>query len=643
MKKAVISIVLFFTAICLSAEVRLPRLVGDGMVLQRDAPLSLWGWAAPGEEINLTFGNTAYRAVADTEGNWSVALPPQKAGGPYSIRIQASNTLTVNDVLFGDVWLCSGQSNMETPLSRLMTLFAGEIEAYSNPRIRYVKVPLAYHFDGEQTDVPPCAWVEVGPATAQAMAALPYFFAKEMYEKTKAPVGILNSSVGGSPVEAWIGEEALQDRPDLLNDMRICRSDEFIADMQRLAALPGMRWNSVLNAEDLGLREGWSAAEFDDTAWTRTDLFDNNWGKKGARPRNGAHWFRKEIDLPAEMAGREAMLYLGRMVDADWAYVNGRLAGATGYQYPPRNYPLKAGMLKAGKNQIAVRLVAQGGIPGFVEGKRYAIVAGGREVSLEGEWKYRLGVEMPYPAGGGISFQNKPTGLYNAMIAPLKNFPLKGVIWYQGESNTGNYEEYYGLTSALINEWRSLWGKGNSLPFFIVQLPNYMAPALVQPDSDWAGLRDAQLKLSQTVPNTSLVVAIDLGEANDVHPLNKKDLAKRLALQARKVVYGEKIVGEGPMIESWETKANKFVLSFKEGTNDLLPGGELKGFAIAGPDGAFRPAKAVVEGKKVLVWNDDVDQPQVLCYAWANNPEGANLRNRSGLPASPFRIKKSLK
>lgn len=641
MKKAVIGIVSFLTAICASAEVRLPRLVGDGMVLQRETPLSLWGWAAPGEEVSLTFGNTAYRAVADTGGNWSVALPPQKAGGPYSIKIQASNTLTVNNVLFGDVWLCSGQSNMETPLSRLTTLFADEIETYSNPRIRYVKIPLAYHFDGEQTDVPPCEWVEVGPATAQAMAALPYFFAKEMYEKTKAPVGILNSSVGGSPVEAWIGEEALQDYPALLNDMRICRSDEFIADMQRLAALPGMRWNGVLNVEDRGLREGWSEAGFDDTAWSRTDLFDNSWGKKkGARPRNGAHWFRKEIDLPDEMAGRDAMLYLGRVVDADWVYVNGRLAGATGYQYPPRNYPLKAGMLKSGKNQITVRLVAQGGIPGFVEGKRYAIVAGGREVSLEGEWKYRLGVEMPYPAGGGIAFQNKPTGLYNAMIAPLKNFPLKGVIWYQGESNTGNYDEYYGLTSALINEWRSLWGKGNSLPFFIVQLPNYMAPALVQPNSDWAGLRDAQLKLSQTIPNTSLVVAIDLGEANDIHPLNKKDLAKRIALQARRVVYGEKIVGEGPVIESFETKANRFVLSFKEGTNDLPPADELKGFAIAGSDGVFHPAKAVVEGKNVLVWNDSVSLPQVVCYAWANNPEGANLRNRSGLPASPFRIKK---
>ncbi|MDR1557118.1 MAG: beta galactosidase jelly roll domain-containing protein [Tannerellaceae bacterium] len=639
MKKTVVFIVLLFTALCASGEVRLPRLVSDGMILQREAPLRLWGWAAPGEEIHLGFRQTTYTTTADPGGNWSVALPPQKAGGPYQIRIQAGNTLTINDVLFGDVWLCSGQSNMETPVSRVMTLFGDAIRNYSNPHIRYVKIPLTYNFHGEQTDVAPCSWVDITPETAQTLAALPYFFAREMYEKTGVPVGILNSSVGGSPVEAWIGEAALQAYPVLLNDMRICRSDEFIADMQRLSALPGIRWNEVLNAEDQGLQEDWSSPGYDDTAWETTDLFDNSWGRKGFRPRNGAHWFRKEIDVPEEMAHQEAMLYMGRIIDADRVYVNGRLAGTTGYQYPPRNYPLPAGMLKAGKNQISVRLTSQGGIPGFVEGKQYAIVAGGQTISLEGEWKYKLGAEMPLMTGGGVSFQNKPTGLYNAMISPLKNFPLKGIIWYQGESNTNNYDEYYGLMVALINDWRSLWEKGDELPFFIVQLPNYMEPAYVQQNSHWAALRDVQLKLSQTIPNTALAVAIDLGEANDIHPLNKKDLAKRLSLQARRIVYGEKIVSEGPVFESYETNGSKLILSFREGTNDLKPVNELKGFALAGTDDIFHPAKAVIEGKKVVVWHDTITQPQAVCYAWANNPEGANLSNRSDLPASPFRTK----
>ncbi|MDR2810465.1 MAG: sialate O-acetylesterase [Tannerellaceae bacterium] len=621
------------------AEVRLPRLVSDGMILQRDTPVKVWGWADPGETVNISFQKKNYQTTADNEGAWAVQLPAQKAGGPYAITIRASNTITVNNVLFGDVWLCSGQSNMETPVSRVMTLFGNEINSYANPHIRYVKIPTAYNFHGTQTDVGPCEWIDVTPENAQTFSALPYFFAKEMYEKTKAPVGIINSSVGGSPVEAWIGEDALQDYPALLNDMRICRSDEFIADMQRLASLPGRRWNDILNEQDKGQKEGWASPDYDDNAWTTVDLFDTGWGRKGFRPRNGVHWFRKEINVPAGMENQDAMLYMGRIVDADYVYLNGQLAGTTGYQYPPRNYHLKAGMLKEGRNQIAVRLISQGGIPEFVKGKTYEIIAGERKISLEGEWKYRIGVEMPFMTGGGIAFRNKPAGLYNAMIAPLKNFAVKGVIWYQGESNTNNYGEYYGLMSALITDWRGLWNKGEALPFFIVQLPNYMEPAVVQQNSSWAELRHVQLHLSQTIPNTHLSVAIDLGEANDIHPLNKKDLAYRIALQARKVVYGEKIVSEGPVFESFEREGDKLILSFKEGTHDLSPVDTLKGFAVAGDDGVFHPAEAVINGNKVVVWRGDIARPQAVCYAWANNPDGANLRNRQGLPASPFRTK----
>ena len=621
------------------AEVRLPRLVSDGMMLQRDTPVRIWGWADPGETITVGIGKNTYPTTADNDGAWTVQLPARKAGGPHAITIRASNTITINDVLFGDVWLCSGQSNMETPVSRVMTLFGNEINTYSNPNIRYVKVPTAYNFHGAQTDVETCRWEDVTPESAQAFSALPYFFAKEMYEKTKVPVGIINSSVGGSPVEAWIGEDALREYPVLLNDMRICQSDEFIADMQRFASLPGRRWNEILNEQDNGRNEGWASPGYDDSAWTTVDLFDTAWGRKGFRPRNGVHWFRKEINIPAGMANQNAMLYLGRIVDADYVYLNGQLIGSTGYQYPPRNYSLKAGVLKEGRNHIAVRLISQGGAPGFVKGKTYEIVAGEQRISLEGEWKYRLGVEMPYMTGGGIAFQNKPTGLYNGMIAPLKHFDFKGVIWYQGESNTNNYGEYYGLMNALINQWRGLWNKGEAMPFFVVQLPNYMEPAVVQQNSSWAELRDVQLKLSQTIPNTHLAVAIDLGEANDIHPLNKKDLACRIALQARKVVYGEKIVSEGPVFESFAREGNRLVLSFREDTRELEPAGELKGFALAGNDGVFHPAEALVRGNNVVVWHSDIPTPQAVCYAWANNPEGANLRNRQGLPASPFRTK----
>jgi sialate O-acetylesterase len=279
-------------------------------------------------------------------------------------------------------------------------------------------------------------------------------------------------------------------------------------------------------------------------------------------------------------------------------------------------------------------LVCPSGFPEFVKDKPYKIVCDGQEIMLTGEWKYRLGAEMNPPGGGGISFQYKPVGLYNAMIAPLQNFPVKGFIWYQGESNTDRNAEYYDMMSTLIGDWRSLWKK--EVPFLIVQLANYMEPALLQQNSGWAELRNVQLKLSQTIPQTGLAVAIDLGEWNDIHPLNKKDVGKRLALQARSIIYGEKIVKDGPVYQSKTVDGNKIILSFKQGTNDLSPVNELKGFAVAGADGIFKLATATIDGNKVIVWNDDVAQPVRVRYAWANNPDGANLYNKAGLPASPF-------
>ncbi|MDR0541633.1 MAG: sialate O-acetylesterase [Dysgonamonadaceae bacterium] len=630
---------LFFPGIIFTAsgQVRLPQLIGDGMILQRDVPSKIWGWASPGEKVTVDFNRIKQSVIADDAGNWEIRLPAEKAGGPYSMTISASNAITIQNILFGDVWLCSGQSNMETPVERIMSMFGDEINAYSNSNIRYVKVPLTYNFHGPQADVPPCLWMELAPETARDFSAVAYFFGKEMFEKTGVPVGLLNSSVGGSPAEAWMSEDALQSFPALLNDMRICRSDEFVSEMHRLGSLPGQRWATVLNEQDKGLTGSvqWMSPDYDDHLWETIDLFDNGWARKGDYPVNGVFWFRKAIDVPEAFAGQEAMLYMGRMVDADFTYFNGQLAGSTSYQYPPRNYEIPRGLLKAGKNTIAVRLISQGGFPGFITGKPYRLVFKNREtISLEGEWKYRAGAFMPAASGGGIAFQYKPAGLYNAMIAPLKNFSFKGVIWYQGESNAGRAAEYYDLMSALIGDWRKLWG--NKLPFFSVQLAGFMEPALLQPNSGWAELRDVQRKLSQTIPNTGMAVAIDVGEWNDIHPLNKKDVGKRLALQARKLVYGEKIVCDGPVYQSQVIDGNKIVLSFKEGTDDLLPVNEPTGFAVAGSDGVYRLAKAKIDGKKVIVWSDEITQPVNVRYAWANNPEGANLRNTAGLPASPF-------
>ncbi|GHV22662.1 9-O-acetylesterase [Clostridia bacterium] len=637
--KTELFLVLFFTAISAFGQIRLPQLISDGMIVQRDAPIKIWGWAAPQEKVSVQLHKAAAQATANDKGEWEAILPAQKAGGPYSMTIKASNILSINNILIGDVWICSGQSNMETPISRVMSMFGDEINNYSNPNIRYVKIPLTYNFHGPQPDVPPCAWVDVTPETAQDFSATAYFFAKEMYEKTGMPVGIINSSVGGSPAEAWISEEALKPFPALLNDMRICQSDEFVAEMQRLGSLPGRRWNTILNAQDKGLNEAikWSSPAYNDNSWQTTDLLDNSWGRNGFYPANGVFWFRKEVEIPANWANQAALLFMGRIVDSDSVFVNGVFVGTTGYQYPPRNYAVPQGVLKAGKNLITVRLVSQGGFPEFVKDKPYKMVFNNQEISLEGQWKYNVGAVMPAVSSGGITFQYKPVGLYNAMIAPLQNHAIKGFLWYQGEANTGRYAEYYDLMSTLISDWRSLWKA--DLPFLSVQLASFMEPALLQQYSNWAELRDVQLNLSQTIPNTGLAIAIDIGEWNDIHPLNKKDVGKRLALQARKLAYGEKIITDGPVYQSSKIEGNKIILSFQEGTNDLMPVDELKGFAVAGADGIFKLSKASINGNQVIVWNDEIFQPVKVRYAWANNPDGANLKNKSGLPASPFQTK----
>ena len=618
-----------------SAQIRLPQLISDGIVLQRETPVKIWGWASPGEKITVQLStfNFQLSTFADANGNWELQLPPQKAGGPYTFRI---DTLEIKNVLFGDVWLCSGQSNMETPVSRVMSLYGKEIENYGNPNIHYVKIPLNYNFHGPQEDVSPCSWVELNPETAAGFSAVAYFFAKELFEKTGVPIGIINSSVGGSPAEAWISEEALKPFPALLNDMRICQSDEFVATMFRLGALPGQRWNAVLNEQDKGLNEPvkWYSAQYDDRSWLSIDLLDNSWGRKNFLPVNGVFWFRKEIEISKEYDNQPAMLYMGRIVDADSVFINGKCVGTTGYQYPPRNYPVPANILKAGKNQITVRLISQAGFPEFVKDKPYKLVFPNKEISLEGQWKYNIGTLMPPASGGGITFQYKPAGLYNAMIAPLKNHALKGIIWYQGEANTDRYIEYYDLMTTLIENWRNLWGE--NLPFIGVQLANFMKPELLQQQSNWAELREVQRKLYQTVPNTGMAVAIDLGEWNDIHPLNKKDVGKRLSLQARSLAYGEKIVCDGPVYQSYTIDGNRVIISFKATTGNLMPVEEIIGFTVAGSDGLFKKAQAIISENYAIVWNDEITQPVKVRYAWANNPEGANLYNSEGLPASPF-------
>ncbi|MDR3253193.1 MAG: sialate O-acetylesterase [Tannerella sp.] len=635
-KTILLALMIIGMGITAKGTVRLPVLVSDGMVLQRDRDIVLWGSAEAGEKVTAVLNRKSFATEADAQGKWTVTLPQMKAGGPYTIRI---NDLEIKDVLIGDVWLCSGQSNMELPVSRVLDLYREEVAHYSNPMIRYIKIPLAYNFNKPQEDIRAASWLRLTPENAPGFSALCYFYAKRLNAEYNVPIGIINSAVGGSPVEAWISEDGLKTFPQHLNQAYLYRSDKLVESIKQSDNEQSARWTEVMNSGDEGLREKWFAKDCDDSAWQETDLLDDSWGRDEAGGAvNGSYWFRKKVELSEIHEGKKAVLRLGCIVNGDSVFVNGVFVGAVSYQYPPRIYRIPENLLHKGANTIAIRLFSYGGLPQFVPDKPYKLIIDGRdEIDLRGKWRYRSGVRMP-AAQGGTTFQYVPTGLYNSMIAPLLNLRLKGVLWYQGESNTGRHTEYYELLSILIREWRERFGCGD-IPFLIAQLPNFMEVSTVPQESQWAYLREAQLKVSQTVANTGLAVAIDLGEWNDIHPLNKKDVAERLALLAGRMAYGNnKTVCEGPVYKSFEVSGNRMILSFKEGTDDLPEAEQPGGFAIAGKDNVFKRANAIIRDRQVIVWHDEVPEPIKVRYAWADNPAEASLRNKSGLPASPFQL-----
>lgn len=635
---------LVFVCLCygqsLFGQVKLPQHVGDSMVMQRDAKLKIWGWAKQGEKVTITFNRKNYKATTGADGKWSVVLPPMKAGGPYTMDITASNKITLRDILIGDVWLCAGQSNMVHYLELHKERYGEEIAAANYPQIRNFTIPTSTNLQGPSDNLPGGSWKAANPVNVRRFSVIGYFFAKHLYDQYHIPIGLINASVGGTPIEAWTSEEGLKEFPDLLATIQKHKDTAYVNSANR-AARAFNQERAKRKVEDKGLTE---SKHWYDTAYVAKNWHTINvpgyWEDQGVKDLNGVVWYRREIDLPPSMAGLPAKIALGRIVDADFLYVNGVQVGSTGYQYPQRRYQVPEGLLKAGKNILVVRVINNGGKGGFVPDKPYYLSAGGQTIDLKGYWQYKVGEvyeRTGFGGGGGISAQNQPASLFNAMIAPIIDFPLKGILWYQGESNTGRAEEYAKLLPALIADWRAQWKQGD-LPFLYVQLPNFMEMNYSPSESQWAELRESQLKALR-VPNTVMAVAIDLGEWNDIHPGNKKPIGDRLALAARKVAYGENIVYSGPIYQSSSIEGNKIVITFSNAGSGLISidGEELSQFAIAGADKKFVWAKARIENNTVVVWNDEVSDPKFVRYAWADNPNGANLYNKEGLPASPFR------
>jgi len=631
------------------ATVRLPALVGSHMVLQRDRPVPVWGWAAPGEQVSVTFRGITYAAtVPDTSGRWQATLPATPAGGPYTLTVKGQNTLTVTDVLLGDVWLASGQSNMQFKVKDPTGIYQPvqhadqEIADANWPNIRFFTVnqTVAYR---PQAEAAGSGWLVCSPATVAQLSAVAYFFGRDLYQKYNVPMGLLVSSWGGTPAEAWTSAEGLKSLPEFGERVASFanKTTSLAADQLTYATRQDELLHNV-RAHDKGYLptgQTWADPNFDASAWPSMPVPGNWESTPGLGTYDGVVWFRKEIDLPACLAGQPLTLALGKIDDVDSTYVNGVRVGYTSGYDCLRTYPVPAGLLHPGHNVVVVRVVDTGGDGGFTGEPAELLLSGaGQALPLAGPWHYQVGLdprEQPTPPVPGGA-EHAPTAIYNGMIAPLQPLALRGVIWYQGESNAARAAQYRTLFPALIADWRQHWGQ--QLPFLFVQLASFM-PAQPQPtESAWAELREAQAR-TLAVPGTGMATAIDLGEAGDIHPHNKQEVGRRLALAARHVAYGDsEVVYSGPAYADMVVDGSAIRLKFSQLGTGLVAkeGNDLQGFAVAGADRKFHWATARLVGNEVVVQSPEVPTPVAVRYDWADNPNG-NLYNQEGLPAGPFR------
>ncbi|MCP9767076.1 hypothetical protein EGI22_04085 [Lacihabitans sp. LS3-19] len=626
------TLLLFFNILKVDAQIRLPKLISNDMVLQRDKPVKIWGWASPKEKITLTLNTKKYKTTADNDGNWELMLPSQIAASGQVINLKGKNDIILKNIAFGDVYFCSGQSNMVHQMELHHVLYAKDIAEANNENIRQFWIPTATNLVEKKDDYPNASWKVCTPENVRQFSAVAYFFAKKIYDKYKVPIGIINASVGGTPIEAWTSEDGLKDFSKIMEIIQKNKDTAYVNSFSRFK-------RPQIVSKDKGELESpkWFETAYQPKGWLPITV-PGNWEDQGVNNLNGVVWYRKEINIPASMLNKPSKVFLGRIVDADALYINGVKVGQTGYMYPQRRYPIPNNLLKEGKNILVVKVTNNGGKGGFVPDKPYGLIAGNDTLALNGTWQYKVGEAFNPPSTVYPSFsaQNQPTSLFNAMAAPATKFTIKGFVWYQGESNAGRPQEYAALQKAQILDWRKQWSQGE-LPFLFVQLPNFMDANYLPSESQWAELREAQLKASNTL-NTAMAVGIDLGEWNDIHPDNKKDVGERLAQAALQLVYKENVVSSGPIFKNASIENNKITLSFEHVGGGLKSkdGEELREFAIAGADKKFKWATAKIVGDKIEVYNPEIAQPYYVRYAWADNPN-VNFYNVEGLPASPFR------
>ncbi len=632
----------------MAQSLSLAAVFGDHMVLQRKMPLPVWGWGAPGARVNVTLGEHHGSTTVSQVGRWNLTLAAMDVvDRPLTLTVESNGKrLAFTDVLIGEVWIGSGQSNMEWPVLAADNAHE-EVAAADHPAIRLFQVPrIVSKTPKDNVDA---IWQVCSPTSVSNFSAVAYYFGRHLHKTLGVPVGIIHSSWGGTPAESWVSREGLSLHPETQGIMERFEASLTDFDLRGESHKQYEEWARKWLHKDPGNHaeaKGWADPSHDITQW-ETMRLPKLWQEAGL-DCNGAIWFRREVEISASSAGQDAQLRMGQIDDFDVTYFNGVRVGAIGPDVPnayarARQYPIPGHLVKAGRNVVAVRVFDQYGGGGVYAGPLDVTTGDGHVHHLEGEWRYRIEHRLerhtepqpPQPINWDHAWA--PSGLFNAMIAPLIPYAMRGVIWYQGESNAERAEQYVPLLQSLIVDWRRNW-RQEDFPFLIVQLANF-GQVLNEPGhSAWAELREAQQKATTALANVGLAVTIDIGNALDIHPTNKQEVGRRLGLAAERIAYHRNVNDSGPVYESMRIDGDNIRLRFKHSEGLATTKGEtLSQFTIAGDDQQFVRADAKIDGNEVVVSNSKITKPVAVRYLWADSPTPGHLTNTTGLPAAPFR------
>lgn len=638
--KKIIGLLFLFNIGFINAQLRLPALFADNMVLQQKKVNRVWGWADPGQLVQVDFLEKNYPAFADANGNWSVFLDAAPAGKTGTMAVWAGETtFEFNNVAIGEVWICSGQSNMEWRMDMLKETYPQELKTARNDNIRFMVVEKTLA-TSPQKDLPVSTkWTAVTPETVGACSAVAYWYAKQLQQELKVPIGLIVTAWGGTPAQSWTSFEGLHDfstyRQNFIDKIHPLK----LGDMSRKLQEGREAFRRTMEAKADYMKQLIQPG-FDDSQWKEMYL-PKPWEAQGFPALDGIVAFRLSFNVDAADAGKEAILDMPAIDDIDSSYINGTFVGTMRQWDALRKYKIPAGVLKEGKNILVIKVQDDQGGGGLSDGAvKFAVTTGSRTIELIGNARYDIIAVLPDLTGGFGALEHQPAVLYNAMIAPLLPLSIQGAIWYQGESNADNKAdaiEYKQLFPAMIKDWRQRWGQGE-FPFLFVQLATFGAIQSQPADANWGYLREAQ-SATLSLPNTGMAVTTDIGNPLNIHPVQKQEVGERLAAEAMRVVYGKpNLPSTGPQFSSFKIKGNQVILEFKNtGKGLLAKAGPLKQFAVAGADKKFYWAEAVIVGRQIIVTCKQVPKPVAVRYAWANSPVDANLYNKEGFPASPFR------